>query len=108
MYHATSYCLLLLKVCFFFSISRKLHHLLEIYEAAKCISMSLSLHNGHGFSIMSSFAMYWAATDHHLLNLVALAALKILLVIHLLKLLETEMLLLHLVHLRSIVIRGVA
>ena len=104
MNHAGSYSLLLLKVCLFFSSSSKLHHLLEIYEAAESVSMCLSLHNGHGFSIMCSFSVNWAAAYHHLLNLLAFTALKILLVIHLLKLLEAEMLLLlHFIHLRRIV-----
>jgi len=64
----------------------------------------LSLHDIHGFFKVSSFPVDWAATDHHLLSLMTLAALEVLLVMHLLELLETEMLLLHhLIHLRRIV-----
>ena len=66
--------------------------------------MCLSLHDIHGFFKVSSFPVDRAATDHHLLSLMTLAALEVLLVMHLLELLETEMLLLHhLIHLRRII-----
>ena len=67
--------------------------------------MSLSLHMSHCGFIVCTLTMHWAASNHHLLCLMTLEAIKILLVVHLLKLMEAEMLLLqHLIHLRLIIL----
>ena len=57
--------------------------------------MGLCLHYRHGFLVVGSFAMNWATADQHLLSLVTFEAIEVLLVMHLLELMETEMLLLH-------------
>ena len=57
--------------------------------------MGLRLHHSHGFLVVGSFAMHWATADQHLLSLVTFEAIEVLLVVHLLELMEAEMLLLH-------------
>ena len=56
--------------------------------------MGLSLHVCHGGFVMSSLTVDWTISNHHLLSLVAFEAVQVLLIMHLLELVETQMLLL--------------
>ena len=91
--HAASNGLLLLEVCLLLRSSGEFDHLFKVYEAAKSVSMGLSLHVCHGCFVMSCFTVDWAISNHHLLSLVALEAVQVLLIMQLLELMETQMLL---------------
>lgn len=91
--HAAGYSLLLLEVCLFLRSSGELDHLFEVDEAAKSVSMGLSLHVCHSGFVMSCLTVDWAISNHHMLSLVALEAFQVLLIMQLLELVETQMLL---------------
>lgn len=100
--HAASNRLLLLVVRLLLLTLGDLHHVLEIQEATKGISMRLSLHHGQSLLVVSSFTMYRASSD---MDLLILAVFKVLLVLHMLEVLKVLIFLL-IVLLRSRLLLG--
>ena len=65
--------------------------MLEVEEAAKSISMGLSLHHGESLLVVSPLTMHWTSSD---MQLLVLAVFDVLLVLHMLEVLEILVLLL--------------
>ena len=89
--HAAGDGLLLLIVSLFFVTFGNFDHMLEVEEAAKGISVGLSLHHCQGFLVVRPFSVHRARPDMHLLRLTVF---HVLLILHMLELLEVLKLLL--------------